>query len=94
MGSTPRLKKSNDFAPYSSSEERIFALLPLNGKSIDTSELTRRFYRGKRIPMNGRVIVTGTLRKLIEKARANKEPFKIVRTPRAGPRPIEVWIEH
>lgn len=102
MASTPRLKKSTDFIPYSPSEERIFALLPFASKwtegddvwdgAIDTEKLTRKYYKNKKIPMNGRVIVAGTLRKLMKKVESNKEPYHIRRTPRAGPHSIAVWV--
>lgn len=95
MASTIKLKES-DVVKYSPSERLLFNLLPKDGKTINTEELTKQFYRkrGQTIPVNGRVTVTGTLAKLGQKAVLNREPFKIRRTKRSGPNPIEAWVEY
>jgi hypothetical protein len=90
MGSI-RLSKP-DRVKYSPLEEEIFNLLPRSGKRLDTNQLANKVYGGD-VPINGRLIVTGTLRKLIKKSLHNKEAFKIKTSERRGPYPLEVWLE-
>jgi hypothetical protein len=87
-----QLKKPDSIRRYSPLEQRIFALLPRDGSKVSTEWLAHKIY-GKRIPMHGRVTITGTLRALVQKAEQNKEPFRICRSEAAGPYPLEVWLE-
>lgn len=77
---------------YSDREKSILALLPKGGKRINTVELMKKKY-GKNVPFHGRIIIIGTLRSLMRKVVYNKEPFRIKKSERRGPHPIEFWIE-
>jgi hypothetical protein len=83
-----------DYVKYSKAEQRLFKLLvAANGEPMDTNELARKFYRPSAVPLNGRTIVTGTLGKLVRKVKWNKELFRVMRSQRAGPHPLKVWVE-
>lgn len=92
MASTVKLKTS-EFVRYSPSEKALFEFIPKNGQPIGTDELAKAFYKGKRAPFNSQNVVTGFLRKLEMKVKANKEAFRLRRSQRAGPHCTEVWIE-
>jgi hypothetical protein len=87
-----RLREPDSHIGYSPLERKIFDLLPSVGKRISTKELTKKIY-GSKVPINGRVIISGTLRNLIKKTLKNKEPFKIASSGQRGPHSIEVWLE-
>jgi hypothetical protein len=105
MTATATLELSQiELVKYSLTEERIFAILKsLKGATIDTEELTRKFYKGK-VPMHGRTIISGTFNKLIDKVERNCEvrkknnwpgfetQFRICRSERSGPISTVVWI--
>lgn len=77
----------------SKSEGKLLNLIPADGSKISTSALAEKFYGGK-APINGRVRVTGLMREVQKKCKAMKDcPFIICASERAGPRPIEVWLE-
>jgi hypothetical protein len=93
MASTAVKLKQQDFVKYSPSEKKIFALIPPNGESISMDKLTRKYYRGRGvIPPAGQNTVSVMLRALMRKVEYNKEPFRINRSGRSGPRSTEVWI--
>lgn len=71
---------------YSPMERRIFTML--NSKPASSIELTSRYY-GRAIPFNGRNIMGATLRRLSDKVNFNRERFKVVRSRRAGQKPIK-----
>jgi hypothetical protein len=77
---------------YSDRERDIFRLLPQDGKTIDTNKLVQRYYR-KQIPNHPGATIIGTMRSFMRKIERNKEPFRIKKSVRAGPYPIEFWIE-
>lgn len=77
---------------FSPSEERILSLLPQGGERITTEALARLYY-GRAIPFNGRIIVAGLVRNLERKTTLMKDPTRVRRTRRAGPHPIQVWLE-
>lgn len=78
---------------YSPNERVIFELLTAcNGQGISTPELVKSFYKGK-TPFYGRQIVVGLLSSIRRKAVANREPFRVVHTPRSGPIPMSFWLE-
>lgn len=78
--------------PYSATERRMFDLIPKRGK-IDTTVLVERYWNGREPPPNARVAAMDCLRSLKRKVIANREPFRIITSDRAGPKPLDVWIE-
>jgi hypothetical protein len=77
---------------YSPNEQRLLALLDEDNK-ITTSELIDKHYNGK-APENARQSINTILRRLQEKARANKEAFHVCSSKRAGPHDVVYWLEH
>jgi hypothetical protein len=78
---------------YSESEQKLLNLIPKNGNTITTEELTKKRYRSEEIPFNSRAIIGATLTQLIRKVDRNKENFRIRKGRRRGPMPSEVWVE-
>jgi hypothetical protein len=52
---------------------------------VTTADLVAKFY-GRRVPINGRIIVMNLIRSIKKKA-----IVKLSTSERAGPHPIEVW---
>jgi hypothetical protein len=71
-------------------EEKVMKLIPSNGEKISSRTIVEKFYNG-RVPMHGRVNVGGILRSLSKKTRLND--VRVRRSKRAGPYPIDVWLE-
>jgi hypothetical protein len=72
-------------------EQRALAILPPNGGRVSTAKVAARYYKALHPTTNQRIVVTGLLRSLERKtARAT---VRVKRSHRAGPHPIEVWIE-
>lgn len=69
-------------------------LMSLNGRRVNQRDLLEMFYRNKaRRPRNARIVInhlTASLEKVTKTTRAN---VRVRRTERAGPKPIEVWVE-
>ena len=83
---------------YSKKELALFRLIPKDGKHIDTDKLLSGLYGGKKgepyqYPYNGRTAMTGAMRSLIDKVKRNNEPFRVMKSERRGPHPMEFWIE-
>lgn len=80
---------------YSPTETALLELLPSNGDRISIKDLAEKFYKKKKqaMPYHGRIHIANSLRSLSEKAKRNREKFKIKRTQKIGPHSIEVWIE-
>lgn len=76
-------------AHYSPLERDVFGLLP-NQPGITTTMIAAELYGRK---LNGRQIVLGALMGLRKKAMQFREPFRIQKSIRRGPHPIEWWIE-
>lgn len=77
---------------FSPSEIKIISILKsARGKHMTTEDIAKKFYANRDKPEYGRVIVSGIVRALV--AKTAKQPVKVKRTKRQGPRPIEVWIE-
>lgn len=76
---------------YSDREIELFDMLPKEGKVINSKELVAFFYK-KKIPINGQVIIMGTMRSLRNKMKLNKEPFAITTSDRSGPIPMSFRI--
>ena len=74
----------------SESEKRLLTLLPVSGARIDTATLTKQFYRGRKVPPNGRIAIGNLLRALVRKTK--RQELKVMRTKRAGPYATEAWL--
>ena len=87
------LPRNDRSVPYTLKERNLFRLLPQDGKRISTTQLARRYYHSSQMPMNANVLVVNGVRALKEKVDKNREPFRVRKTARAGPHPIEYWVE-
>lgn len=76
---------------YSKGEKRIFLLLG-DGKKSST-KLIGEHYKAVDEPYNARKIVVGLLASLAKKINYNKEPFRLLSSPRSGPHAIDFWLE-
>lgn len=70
----------------------MYEVLPKRGR-INTTDLVEAYWEGRKPPYNSRVAAMDALRSLKRKVIANREPFKIVTSDRAGAKPLDVWIE-
>jgi hypothetical protein len=70
----------------------MLAAIPRRGK-IDTTRLVELYWDGRELPPNARVAAMDCLRSLKRKVIANREPFRIITSDRAGPKPLDVWME-
>lgn len=77
---------------YSPAERALFELLPVKPKRISSTELVTQRY-GSEVPFHAQSIIRSTMDSLIRKIEANREPFRVLKTPRAGPKPTEFWLE-
>jgi hypothetical protein len=84
--------KANKIANFSDLEQDLIALLPKDGKKVTTADLVEAYY-GSEVPLNARNIVVGRLRMIAAKAVHNAEPWRIAKSNRAGPHPMEFWLE-
>lgn len=79
---------------YSPLERQAFAMLPQMKQAmsspVDSLQLAGRLF-GKKI--NGRQMALGLVTSLQTKAQRNREPFRIRKSKRNGPWPIEFWVE-
>ena len=58
---------------------------------MTTSDLVESFYGGN-APYNGQQIVMGAVRRLVEKTALMNGDSRVLKSERAGPKPIEVWV--
>ncbi len=79
---------SKGVVPYSAAEKEAFALL--SRKPQTTSLLVERLGKEELFAPNSLIGVLGTLAR---KVRINEEPFRVMKSQRRGPHPIEHWIE-
>jgi hypothetical protein len=77
---------------YSPAEKEIFAMIPRAPRRVSSRDIVERRY-GAEAPYHAVSVVGGTLRSLARKAVHNDEPFRVQRSQRAGPHPIEFWLE-
>jgi hypothetical protein len=85
---------NNGGTPYSVRERNVFKLLPKDGKRISTEQLAKKYYKrnhGSQMHANANII--GIMRSLIRKIEVNKAPVRIMKSARAGPYPVEFWLE-
>lgn len=80
---------------YSPEEQRIFRLLPKDGRQRSSTAILNRFYgvADQGPPFHKRKIVIGLLSSLMRKTDCNKEHFRVCKTKRSGPIPISFWLE-
>lgn len=93
MASMINLKETN-IVRYSPMEKVLFKLL--QKRSVATTDwLTEQAYKilGRTPPRSSRIVIAGALRSLIDKIEKNREPFKIIKGPAAGPHSTEFRIE-
>jgi hypothetical protein len=74
---------------YSPAERVLFKLLPKKGEPITSTALMEKFYKGRRVPVNGRTVMNVFLQRLHAKVKHNKEPFRVVRSRRKGIKTID-----
>jgi hypothetical protein len=84
--------KSNGTINYTTGEREFFKLIPRSGK-ITSAEIAEKKWPKGTMPFHGRKSVIGAMTNLIEKTNRNKEPFRILKTKRRGPHPMEFWLE-
>lgn len=77
---------------YSPAERALFDLLPMKPKKVSSADLVKLRY-GTTPPFHGQSIIGSTARSLAKKVDANKEPFRVAKSERAGPKPTEYWLE-
>lgn len=80
---------------YSKKEQALFRLLPKTGDRVSSRRLLKGLARKANgdMPFHARTSLVGAMRSLSDKVTANREPFRVMRSERAGPHPIEFWIE-
>ena len=77
---------------YSERERRLFEALPKDGGRVNTLDLAKSLFGDEEV-LNARQLVMVAMRALQTKARINQERFDIRNSERAGPHPIEFWVE-
>ncbi len=77
----------------SPAEERVLSILLKRKRPITTKDLIPLYYAGREVPQHARHSIVGTVTSLAEKTARGEERFKVIRTQRRGPKPIEVWVE-
>jgi len=76
---------------YSKGERRVFKFLSYDRKS--STRIISQHYRPDNRPYNARKAVTCLLTSLGRKLDYNKEPFRLMASPRNGPHAVEYWLE-
>jgi hypothetical protein len=59
---------------------------------VDTNSLVINHYK-KDPPLNARASIVAGMKSLMRKIERNKEPFRVLQSERAGPRPAEFWVQ-
>jgi len=82
--------------PYNDSEQRLFEMIPLAPRRIDSKSLTKKYFNGvrkERRPRFEQNTVIAILNSLQWKVEQNNESFRVVKSEPRGPHPIDVWVE-
>jgi hypothetical protein len=89
------IQLNNGGTPYSERERSVFKLLPKDGKRISTKTLAQKFFKKNSddLHQNANVVIIGVMRSLRWKMEKNNEPLRIMKSARAGPHPLEFWLE-
>ncbi len=82
-------------AHFSQREERLLSLVPTAPGTITSVELAGRYYDGEEgdPPLNAQKIVIGRMDTIGKKLEHNKDARRLQKSKRAGPHPIEFWLE-
>jgi hypothetical protein len=80
---------------YSPMEGSLLAIFRANraGRRFTTVELIAALYKKRSAPMNARQSVVSVMKILTAKVDGNREPFRIQRSERRAPSPLEFWRE-
>jgi len=79
---------------YSPNELDLIGLLSnQRGRRVSSLTIVSLHYQRRRRPTNAQRSVVSTLNSLVKKVRRNREDFRISKTERCGPYPIEYWME-
>lgn len=70
---------------HSRNEKRLLELVPKSGRKVTSADLVAKFY-GRKVPINGRIIIMNLIRSIKRKAIVTLHT-----SDRSGPHPIEVW---
>ena len=85
---------NNGIERYSPSERALFTLLPKNGEPVTSTVLLKQLYNGRRMRVNARLIMNVHLKRLMNKVKHNREPFRVMRSKGSQPklgRPPIAW---
>lgn len=82
--------KTEGKVKYSKGEQATFKAL--SDKPRSSTAILGKIYPDE-IPYTGRKVMIVMLQSLRRKMLINKEPFKLVNSKRAGPHPMEFWLE-
>jgi hypothetical protein len=73
-------------------QKRLLALLPEDGSRITSRELLNSYF-GDEPPLHARPIIIDRMNGIARKLDHMSSPIRIGKSKRAGPRPVEFWIE-
>lgn len=82
-------------ASFSLKEERLLSLVPSIPKTISSIDLATSYYAAEdgEPPLNAQKIVIGRMDTIGKKLAHNQDPRRLHKSKRAGPHPIEFWLE-
>lgn len=82
-------------ANFSVKEERLLSLVPATPAKISSIDLAAAYYAGEdgEPPLNAQKIVVGRMDTIGKKLAHNGDERRLQKTKRAGPHPIEFWLE-
>lgn len=79
---------------YSPNEIDLINLLSAQrGQRVNSLTIVSLHYQRRRRPAHAQRSVVSVLNSLAKKVRRNREDFRIGKTKRCGPYPIEYWME-
>lgn len=82
-------------ANFSLKEERLLSLIPVGLDGISSTELASRYYADdpQGAPLNAQKIIIGRMDTIGKKLAHNGDARRLRKSKRAGPHPIEFWLE-
>lgn len=81
-------------ANFSLREEKLLALIPSAPARISSVDLAAAYYTGEpEVPLNAQKIVIGRMDTIGKKLSHNGDVRRLGKSKRAGPHPIEFWLE-
>jgi hypothetical protein len=78
---------------YSPLEAKILALIPEDGRKINTIELANQVYEPGKFPTFPRQTVLHIANRLIQKSDLYEESWEIFKSPPRGSQPVYFWRE-